>query len=100
MTATIQLTFDNDIAKLSGILTRVSVPILDEKKIHTLLQADKITFDLAQIEQVDTAGLAWLCALLEQSYLNKCQLTYIHFPEQLLKLATLSGVNDFLPIEF
>jgi phospholipid transport system transporter-binding protein len=93
----IKLAVENEICILSGELTRQTVPSLSSRKIKKILTADKTTFDFKAVSKVDTAGLAWVCVLLEQADKNNCQLSFMNLPEQLTKLAMLSGVNDFLP---
>jgi len=83
---------------LTGELTRHTVPNLPLEKIQKSLSANKTVFDFKQVGKVDTAGLAWVCSLLEQANSKKCKLSLINFPEQLIKLAKLSGVENFLPI--
>ncbi|MBL4908677.1 MAG: STAS domain-containing protein [Alteromonadaceae bacterium] len=93
------LSVENEQYLLTGELTRHTVPCLSFKKLKKILAADNASFNFSHIDKVDTAGLAWMCALLEQANKQKCQLSFIHIPEQLAKLAKLSGVDDFLPID-
>jgi phospholipid transport system transporter-binding protein len=93
----INLTFSDDKATLVGELTRITITKSFEKKSKTLFFASKMSVDLSKVKKVDTAGLAWLLCILEQATLNSCQLTFTHIPQELHKLATLSGVDSFLP---
>jgi len=95
--ATLNLSIENEVCMLAGELTRHTVPGLSIRKIQQSLFADKTVFDFKKVEKVDTAGLAWVCSLLEQAKSNQCQLSLINFPIQLTKLAKLSGVDGFLP---
>ena len=83
---------------LSGELTRQTVPQLPNKVVRQLISNSSIMLDLKQVKKVDTAGLAWLLALVEQAQVNACQLTLTHLPSDLIKLAKLSAVDDFLPL--
>jgi len=94
----ITLTSADELCNLAGELTRQSVPQLTAR-IAKLLNATQLVFDFKQINKVDTAGLAWICALLEQANSKNCQLSLVNLPDQLLKLAKLSGVDSFLPIK-
>ncbi len=94
----VSLTVENGVCLLSGVLTRQTVCHLSPQNIAKALQTANTVFDFKQIKQVDTAGLAWVCALLEQANAKNCQLSLVNLPEQLVKLATLSGVEGFLPI--
>ena len=84
---------------ISGILTRATITRAFEKKYRQLVSDDNITFDLANVTQIDTAGLAWVLMLIEQAAMNACQIVLTNVPEDLLKLAKLSAVDTFLPLE-
>lgn len=92
---------DNDgvfTGKLSGELTRHTVPQLSEKISNKLLSNNIIILDLLEVTKIDTAGLAWILAQIEIGQANACQLSLSHLPSDLIKLATLSGVDSFLPL--
>jgi len=84
---------------LSGEFTRHTVPTLAGNTIKKLLKNDHAVLDLKAVSGVDTAGLAWLLALVEQAEKAHKKVALIHLPEDLLKLAKLSGVDHFLPIK-
>lgn len=88
----------NERVIFQGELTRETVEKPFEKKTMNLTNSDKLVIDLAQVEQIDMAGLAWLFIMVEQAKENTCQLTFENIPEKLLKLAKLSAVDSFLPI--
>ena len=94
----ITLEIINDTALLSGELTRHTVPQLSESDSRTLLKQKKATIDLAAVDKIDTAGLAWLLTQVELATVNTCQLSLVHLPSGLIKLAELSSVDSFLPI--
>ena len=81
-----------------GELTRDTVGQLKKKDIKKLISTEQLTLDLQQLTRTDTAGLAWLLLLVEKSQQAKCQLKFINFPNNLHKLAQLSGVDSFIPI--
>jgi len=95
--AQINLTFTDDEATLVGELTRITITKSFEKKSKKLFSSTKMNIDLSQVLKVDTAGLAWILYIVEQAILNTCQLTFTHIPQDLLKLASLSGVDSFIP---
>jgi len=97
--STIDLVVENEMCSLTGELTRHTVPTLSIKKLKKVFAAEKIIFNFADINKVDTAGLAWVCALLEHANHKNCQLSFIKMPVQLTKLAKLSAVDTFLPIK-
>jgi len=80
----------------SGELTLATINSSFEKKSHSLLKSGNLTFDLSNILKVDTACLAWLLAMIEQSVKRNCQLTLVNLPDDLIKLAKLSSVDLFL----
>ena len=95
--AQINLTFTDDQATLIGELTRITMTKSFEKKSKKIFSSAKMIVNLSQVQKVDTAGLAWILYIVEQAILNTCQLTFTHIPQDLLKLACLSGVDSFIP---
>ena len=85
--------------QVSGELTRYSLPQLKINLAKIFSAAEQLAFDFTQVNKVDTAGLAWLCLLVEQAHKHQCQLSFANLPTQFIKLAKLSGVEDFLPIK-
>ena len=76
---------------LSGELNRHSVPSINLPKLAVNSQ---ITLDLEQLNQVDTAGLAWLIDTLSQLQRNHISLKLVNLPEQLKKLMKLGDVEN------
>ncbi len=83
---------------ITGELTRHSVAHIKSKEYAFWFEHSAINVDLSLVSKADTAGLAWLFYLLEQSYKNTCQLSFSNIPEKLTKLITLSGVDGLLPL--
>jgi phospholipid transport system transporter-binding protein len=96
--STIKLNFVNGGAELCGELTRHTVNQLSMKKCSPLFQQQKCELNFSKINRTDTAGLAWLLAIVEQANIKSCQLSFNHLPTDLIKLAKLSAVDTFLPI--
>ncbi len=94
---TVDFIFTPEQVSITGDLTRQTVPLIKKNQTAELLSGQLTTIDFSQIGKVDTAGLAWLFWLLEQSYKNNMQLRFVNMYEDLLKMAKLSGVDDFLP---
>jgi phospholipid transport system transporter-binding protein len=94
----VTLDFQQHRLQLAGELTRDSVVEISKKQVCQFCQQSALTLDLTAITKVDSAGLAWLLYFLEQSIKQQCQLTLTGVPKDLLNLAQLSGVIDFLPI--
>lgn len=84
---------------IDGPLNRSTLCALDKQFHHTLFKQcrePQIQISLANTTQVDTAGLAWLLLLIETAQKVNCQLSFVHLSDDLLKLAQLSAVDDFL----
>jgi len=93
------ITIEKASGSITGPLNRHSLSALG-KDYHTPLfkqcYEPKIQISLAETTQVDTAGLAWLLLLIETAQKANCQLSFVHLSHDLLKLAQLSAVDDFL----
>jgi len=96
--STITLKINNDTGILSGELTRQTLPLLSEQDSRSFLKQKIAKIDLAGVNKIDTAGLAWLLTQVELAQENSCQLSFVHLPFGLIKLAELSSVDSFLPI--
>ena len=86
-------------AIFSGALTRATITRTFDKKYRPLVNGKSITLDLAKVNQIDTAGLAWILLLIELAATKACEITLINLPDDLIKLAKLSAVDTLLPIE-
>lgn len=54
-------------------------------------------FDLGQVSEVDSAGLAVVFAWLRDARAAQRELRFAGLPQQLLSLAAVYGVSDMLP---
>ncbi|MFT5756591.1 MAG: phospholipid transport system transporter-binding protein [Alteromonadaceae bacterium] len=95
--AQLDLTLMGGKSMVVGELIRTTITKSFETKSKNLFSSQKMIVDLSQVKKVDTAGLAWLLYIVEQANLKSCSLTFIHVPQELLKLAALSGVDSFIP---
>lgn len=86
-------------AIFSGALTRATITRAFDKKYRQLVNGESITIDLAKVNQIDTAGLAWILLLIELAITKSCIINLVNLPDDLLKLARLSAVDTLLPIE-
>lgn len=84
---------------VSGSLTRDTISKGFEKKAIELLKAEQLVIDLSQVERGDTAGLAWLLLIVEQANKRNISLQFTNIPNDLQKLANLSAVSAFLPVQ-
>ena len=82
----------------SGDLTRETIDTIFEQKTLNLLHSSYIELDFEEVQQIDTAGLAWLLMMVEKAQQNSCQIALFKTPTNLMNLAKLSAVDCFLPI--
>ncbi len=62
-------------------------------------KVQEIQVDLAEIENVDTAGLAWIVHLTKYCLANELVLKITQVPSSIINLATLSNLETNLPIQ-
>ena len=93
--STLTIAIDDNIARLTGPLNRNSVASLNPKSPLKMVNQSALEVNLQGVSIVDTAGLAWLLYLIECANKTKCQLTFAHMPDDLLKLAKLSAVDEY-----
>ncbi len=86
-------------AIFSGALTRATITRAFDKKYRDLVKGERIILDLAKVDQIDTAGLAWILLLIELASKTTCHISLVNLPEDLVKLAKLSAVDTLLPTE-
>ena len=98
MTA-INFTQEKELVVFRGELTRETIDKRFEKKTVLLLSSTLLILDLANVERIDMAGLAWLLIMVEQAQKKSCELTLKNPSLSLLKLAKLSAVDSFLPFK-
>lgn len=94
--STLKIDVNGNNTKLIGSLARNSVAKIGKKSHLAIISNNQATVDLSQVNEVDTSGLAWLLFLIEQANQNNCQLSFAHLPTDLLNLAKLSAVSEFL----
>ncbi len=87
--------------KFSGELTRETVvtawPERAEQLTHLAAQEGEVVFDLENLEQVDTAGLAFMLETLKACNQHKLALRLNNTPSSMVNLAKLSDVDSILP---
>jgi len=88
----------DDKVLLSGELTRKTLSQFFEKKSLGLVKKSHLTLNFSSVTKTDTAGLAWLLMMIERAKKTGCTLSLEAMPEELIKLATLSAVDGFLPL--
>lgn len=81
---------------IEGDLTQHSIIGRQQKYFNSIIDKKELKVDLSTINNIDTAGLAWLIALQECAIKKQSRLTYSQAPQKLVKLAKLSQVYDLL----
>ena len=86
-----------------GNTLRISGPLTVET-VGTQLDitqqlATSSIIDLAQVEAVDSAAVGLLLAWLRQAQRHNVVISFQNVPDNLLSLARLYGVADFLPVQ-
>ena len=83
---------------LSGELTFETIPSVWRTSSALLSEPGDITFDLQGISHTDSAGLALLIDWMRTARgLNK-RIAFKNIPAQMLAIATVSGLEDILPV--
>lgn len=83
--------------RLHGALTFDTVPDLLERSMPLLAGCPALEIDLAQVERVDSAGLALLTEWARLAAGLQQQLAYINMPPQMRDLVRVSGLDNVLP---
>jgi len=96
---TIEIKSEKNELVLSGALTHETVTSAFEKTSYALLVKKDHVLNLASVTKIDTAGLAWLLVMLEHAVSRSISLKFSHISKELMKLAKLTAVDSFLPVE-
>ncbi|HSG52512.1 MAG TPA: STAS domain-containing protein [Rheinheimera sp.] len=81
----------------TGVLNRDTLMLYSPFKLLNSLSGS-ITFNLAKLDNIDTAGLAWLLQQLAIANERGITIALCNVPKQLLSLADVSAVRPLLPI--
>lgn len=88
----------DDRFSVTGELTFETVPQLFKRTPEYFRgAANSLTVDLAQVTRSDSAGLALLLEWMRVTKARGGKISFINLPEQLLALATVSGLEKILP---
>jgi phospholipid transport system transporter-binding protein len=93
----VEITINAKDIALFGELTQETITQSLENKSKAFFTNKSLVINLAGINKVDTAGLAWLLTLVELASVNSCSIGFTHLSEELQKLAKLTAVDAFLP---
>ena len=94
MDSTIELQCSDHQLSLVGTLTVNSVLTIRTQALQFIQQMEKIvTVDLQELHHTDSAGLVLLLEWLSAAMQWHKRLAFTHVPQQLLALASVSGVE-------
>lgn len=83
---------------VTGELTFDTVPALSASGAEIFGAGKNLIIDLQKVGRTDSAGLALLIEWRRQAARRQCQLGFENVPQQLLALASVSGVGEFLSL--
>lgn len=81
---------------LSGDLTFETVSVAKQKLNSHFSGKSEICFDLSEVDDVDSAGVALLLHLVQLSSQRGIELKLDHLPYKMLHLMRVNGLNDVL----
>jgi len=81
---------------LRGVLDLSTVPVLWPEMAAQIRRNRQLVVSLAGVESASSAALALLLQGLDEAQQVGCKLHYEHIPEDLLALASVSNVHEFL----
>lgn len=94
---TLNIERQGDAFHFAGVLNRDTLMLYSPFKLLNEVSG-AVTFDLAGLENIDTAGLAWLLQQLSTAKGLSVSIALCNVPQQLLSLADVTAVRPLLPI--
>lgn len=95
---TLNIVQDGDSLRFTGALNRDTLMLYSPFTLLNSLQ-DSVRFDFTALNNVDTAGLAWLLQQLAVAKSQGISVALCNVPQQLLSLADVSAVRALLPVK-
>ena len=83
---------------LKGVLTFVSVPILERQAADLHAADGELVIDLGEVVRADSAGLALLVEWTRRAKQRSQPIRFLNVPEQLRAIAAVSGLDGILPL--
>jgi len=65
---------------------------------QTLQMTDALEIDFSDVTNLDTAALSLIMEFQRRGLTENCQLTFTNLPDNLVSLAELYGVSEFIPL--
>ena len=82
----------------NGVLTRASVPDIWKQRKQWLQGEQALTFDLQQLEKIDSAGVAMLLEVKRELRAQQRDLVIKNANQQLTAMIRVSGVDTLLEL--
>lgn len=93
----LKITQQGDAFEFTGVLNRDTLMLYSPFKLLNKVSG-AVNFDFAALDNIDTAGLAWLLQQLAQAKAQGISVALCNVPKQLLSLADVTAVRPLLPI--
>ncbi|WP_126322126.1 STAS domain-containing protein [Candidatus Rickettsiella viridis] len=85
---------------LSGELSFDTVPRIWQQSQEALKdKAQSVVFDLAEVTQSDSSGVALLIAWTRSFHRQSRTIHFLHLPKQMLAIIQLAGLKNIVPIK-
>ena len=95
-----ELSLDNGVLMVSGELDKTSVPQVAKDSGRWFSQIkDDIIVNLSGLSRADSSGLAMLVEWMRMARERQRGIRFQQVPDQLLAIATVSGLNEMLPLD-
>ena len=92
----IDITLDNKILHLRGELRFSNVMSVYEKSLKLVDACDHLLFDLSNLKNNDSSGLALLIEWIKLARSQKKIIRFINFPQPLYSLVRISGLEHLI----
>lgn len=89
---------DNELM-VKGPLTQETVTVALSSSQTLIPSGQTFTLNLNGVNGCDSASLAFVTALMRMSLAKKAKIQLSHVPKEMMELATVSGINGFLPLQ-
>lgn len=94
---TLNIEQQGEVFCFTGVLNRDTLMLYSPFKLLNGV-SERVNFDFSGLENIDTAGLAWLLQQLAGAKQRGIEISLCNVPKQLLSLADVTAVRPLLPI--
>lgn len=94
----IAVSFRNNELLISGPLTQETVSAALGLCEELIPNEQSTTVNFSGVSACDSSSLAFVTALMRAGVAKKTKLQLSHLPKEMRQLATVSGLNGFLPL--